>query len=220
MKIAELEANHVACVDAEQTIRTMVENREFPAVFSVCVESFPYIVPAIQFRKKRELTPEVPILLAFTTICRYAPPLFEHAAIESLHEFVKSTRLLAQHENDYLSAIEAARNCEEVAHALWNHLEKEPGALQRDLCKQLGTTREYPVKIIELWEELGIIDRQQEDGSYRVHFRTQPDREVVGLCQNCGACGKGRKEVFFGPTTCTECGTKSYFYIEYGDTPQ
>jgi hypothetical protein len=86
MKIAELEAHHAACVDAERSIRAMVENREFPAVLSFCVESFPHILPAIQFRKKREMTPEIPALLAFTTICRYAPPLFEHAVIESLSQ--------------------------------------------------------------------------------------------------------------------------------------
>ena len=169
MKIAELEANHVACVDAEHTIRTMVENREFPAVFSICVESFPHIVPAIQFRKKKEMTPEIPTFLAFTTICKYAPPLFEHAAIESLREFIKSTRILAQHENDYLSAIDAARNREKVAHTLWNHLEKEPGALQRDLRTQLGIVQEDAVKIIELWEELGVV----------AHWTSPP---IVALC--------------------------------------
>lgn len=72
MRIAELEAHYDALVESERTIRKMVDNYEFPAAFSVCLESFPHIVPAINYRKKRELTPEVPALLAFTTICKYA----------------------------------------------------------------------------------------------------------------------------------------------------
>ncbi len=103
MKIAELEAHHDACADLERTIRVMVQNREFPAVFATCTASFEHIIPAISFRKKRGITPETPDLLAIATILKYAPPLFDHAAIESLDELVRSSRLLTQHENDYKS---------------------------------------------------------------------------------------------------------------------
>jgi hypothetical protein len=74
VKIAELEAHHDACVESERIIREMVDKHDFPAVFSVCIGSFPHIVPAIRYRKKREITPDFPALLAFTTICKYAPP--------------------------------------------------------------------------------------------------------------------------------------------------
>ena len=105
----------------------MVQNREFPAVFATCTASFEHIVPAISFRKKREIATETPNFLAFTTICKYAPPLFEHTAIEALDEFVRSTRVLAQHEKDFVSSVEAARSRENIAHKLWNHLEKHAG---------------------------------------------------------------------------------------------
>ena len=112
----------------------MLENREFPAIFSVCVETFPHIVPAIQYRKKREIEPEMPDWLAFEVICKYAPPLFEHSVMESLSEFIKSTRLLTKHENDYLKAIESALKHEEITRSLWSRIEKQPNVLQRDIC--------------------------------------------------------------------------------------
>ena len=53
MKIAELEAHHNAYDESDQTIRTMVDNAEFPEDIPFCTASFPHIVPAISYRKKR-----------------------------------------------------------------------------------------------------------------------------------------------------------------------
>jgi hypothetical protein len=104
MKIAEMEAHHDAYVGSERTIRAMIENLEFPAVFSACVASFPHIVPAINFRKKRAIEPHTPALLAFATICKYAPVLFEHSAIVELFDFVKSTARIGQFNEMVLNA--------------------------------------------------------------------------------------------------------------------
>lgn len=219
MKITELEAHHDACVDSERIIRAMVNDGQFPNVFSVCTASFPHIVPAITFRKKRGITPEMPGLLAFTTICKYAPPLFEHAAIELLLEFVKSSRVLVQSEQRFLDSIEAARKRAYLAHRLWNHLERHPGMLQRDIRAELDVTQEDAVSIVELWDKLGILDRQPEDRSYRLSFRTRLDMEAACICPNCGACGKGRKERLFLSITCQRCGTVGHYFIEYPGVP-
>lgn len=218
MRIAELEAHHDAYSDSERTICAMVDNREFPAVFLVCCDAFPHVVPAIKYRKKREIIPETPKLMAFTTICKYAPPLFEHAAIESLLHFVKSTRFLAQHEKDFLSSAKAALVQEQLAQKLWNHLEKQPGMLQRNIRTELGVIQEEAVKIIELWDMLGIIYRQSEARSYRLHFRTHLDAEVFGRCPNCDVRGKGRKDFLFRSMSCQKCGTEGYYHIEFDST--
>ena len=215
MKIAELEDHHDACEDLEQKICEMVDNHEFPGVFSVCIESFPSIVPAINFRKKREIFPEIPEFAAITTICKYAPLLFEHAVIETLFEFIKSARVLSQSEKDFLGSIEAARQREQLAHSLWNYIEKHPGMFQRDIRTELGVVQEEAVAVVELWQKLGILDRQPEDRSYRLNFRTRLDAEVSGVCPACGVRGKGRKELFFRSVSCQKCGAQSHYYIDY-----
>jgi hypothetical protein len=215
MKIAELEAHHNAYVESEQTIRRMVYNHEFPAVFAVCIDVFPHLVPTINYWRKRDISPGRLDLLPIATICKYAPPLFEHSAIESLAKFVKSARVLASSERGYLSLIETARNREQLAHAIWNHLERQPGARQRDIRTELGVIQEYAVEIVELWEDLGVIEREPDDGTYRLFFRTQLDKEMDGVCQNCGVRGKGRKEAFLKPGACLKCGTLGYYHIEY-----
>jgi hypothetical protein len=197
----------------------MAENGEFPKVFSVCTDSFPHIVPAINFRRKRGISPEIPDFLAFITIWKYAPPLFEHTAIELLFEFVNSSRILSQSGKDFVDSIETARKREQLAHRLWNHLERHPGMLQRDIRTELGVVQEDAVNIVELWEKLGILDRQSEDRSYRLYFHTRLDTEVVGLCPNCGVRGKGRKEAFFRSVACQKCGEQGYYCIDYGDSP-
>ena len=202
MKIGELEAHHDDYAESERTIHAMVENSEFPKVFSVCTDSFPHIVPAIKYRKKKNITPDIPNFLAFTTIWKYAPPLFEHTAIESLFEFIKSSRVLTQSEKNFLDSIDAARKREQLAHQLWNHLENHPGMLQRDIHTKLGVVQKDAVNIVELWEELGIVDRQSENGSFWINFCTRLDTEAVGLCLNCGVRGKGRKELFLRSVAC------------------
>jgi uncharacterized protein (DUF983 family) len=216
MRISELEAHHDAFIESDRTIRAMVNNADFPAVLVVCIESFPHIVPAINFRKRREVTPEIPALLALTTICRYAPPLFEHSAIESLRQFIKTARVLLQSEKNLSHAADAARNGERVAHVLWNYLERHPGTLQRDIHSNLGVAQDDAVNTIEVWEELGIVERRPEGRSYRLDFRTHLDAEVAGLCPNCGVRGRGRKELLFRSARCQKCGTEGHYHIEYG----
>jgi hypothetical protein len=218
MKIAELEAHYDAYTDSERIIRAMVENGEFPKVFSVCTESFPHIVPAITFRKKRSITPELPDLSAFSTICEYAPPLFEHTAIELLVEFVNSSRVFVESEKRFRHSIEVARKREHLAHRLWNHLECHPGLLQRDICTELGVVQEYAVNIVEIWEKFGILDRQPEGRGYRLCFRTRLDMDAAGVCPNCGARGRAHKELFFRSFNCQKCGALGHYHIEYGGT--
>ncbi|MFZ5832720.1 MAG: hypothetical protein ACOY3P_21745, partial [Planctomycetota bacterium] len=73
----------------------MIERLEFPGVFSICVSAFGHLVPALTYRRKKGIAPEVPELLPFTAIWTYAPPLFEHSVLESLLTFVNSSRVLA-----------------------------------------------------------------------------------------------------------------------------
>jgi hypothetical protein len=146
MKISEMEAHHDQYLALEGQIRAMVDDRGFPEVFLVCVSSFPHIVPAIKYRKHRGINPEAPSLLAFGTICKYAPPLFEHSALEALADFVKSERVLARNDNGYLQSAESALAQEEVARLVWNHIERQPGAIQRDLRKELGIDQDNVVR--------------------------------------------------------------------------
>ncbi|NQT11240.1 MAG: MarR family transcriptional regulator [Planctomycetes bacterium] len=213
MKIAEMESHHDRFTASESVIAKMLANREFPAVFSACEGTFPHIVPAIQFRKKRSIDPETPRLGSFRVVLKYAPPLFEHNVIQSLYDLVSSARLLAKHENNYLDQVTEALGREEVARILWNHLGRHPGFLQSDIRKELGVVQDSAVEVVKAWEELGLIVRDQEKNSYRLYLRSRLDDPAEGICHHCGVRGKGRKDLFFEPIVCGRCGTKGYYHI-------
>jgi len=217
MGIAELQAHHDEYNTLERRVSTMVGNREFPAVFSVCLKSLEHVVPAIKFRKQRGIEPEMPALFSLDAICRYAPPLFEHSVIESSLRFVNTTRILVRHENRYQQAIQAAMDREEIARLVWNRIEQQPGALQRDLGKDLGVHQDTVREIVEVWEQLGVVSRTQHETSYRLEFRSRLDAEVDGVCRACGVRGRGRKEAFLKPIRCQKCGSESYYHIRCTD---
>jgi len=217
MKISELEYHHNQYMTLEDKIKAMLDNQEFPAIFSLCVESFPHIIPAIQYRKKREIKPKMPTMLAFKVILTYAPLLFEHNAIESLSEFVNSTRLLVKHENCYLQEIASAIVREEIARVIWNFIERQPGAMQKEIWHGLGVKQRSVTDIVEIWEQLGVIIRKKEENNNRLYFQTRLNEEVEGVCQNCGVHGKGHKELFFKSILCQKCGKEGYYHIKYTD---
>lgn len=102
MRKAELEEHHDQDLAKEARIREMVRDRQFPPVFTVCVDSFPHLVHAMKYRKRVGTVPETPEFSAFSVICKYAPVLFEHSFIVAMHEFILANRQLARHENGYL----------------------------------------------------------------------------------------------------------------------
>jgi hypothetical protein len=213
---AELEDHHEQYLGLESKILAMVERAEFPALFAVCIETFPHIVPAMKYAKQAGVELAKPDLTPLATICRYAPALFEHPVIESLVTFLRSTRLLARHENGYLAAAEHALTLEETARAIWNHIERTPGALQRELGQTLGADQTEAAAVVEVWERLDILIRKQEGDTCRLDFRYRIDSEVEGVCHSCGARGRGRKEVLLKPIACPKCRTTGYFHMNYG----
>ncbi len=213
MKIAELEEHHDKFTDLQTTISTMVRDRQFPTVFSACEESLPHIVPAIQFRRKRSIHPEMPTLLAFSVVCKYGPPLFEHAAIESFLEFAKSNRLIAKHANGFVEQVEAALEREETARLLWNELDSNAVSPQGSISNKPGFDHRSDVAILEVWEELGIISREAKGYGYESSLRFSPDALTEGMCSTCGVHARGRRDAFYRPGTCKKCGNEGYYHI-------
>lgn len=216
MKIAEMEYHHDAFLASEQSIRAHVQARRFESVFSQCEDSLPHIVPAIRFRKKRDINPEVPSLRCINVVCKYAPLLFERDCLARVHDFITSNRALAKYDGDYLGKVEMAIEQQETARILWNGIAAKPGFLQRNIRKQLGLDRDTVVAILGVWEELGVVCRTKSRGSYRIDFPSRLDAVTDGCCPKCGIRGKARKELFLKPVTCRKCGFQGFYHIICG----
>jgi hypothetical protein len=217
MRKAELEDHYEAYTRQEGEIRDMVAQRQFPAVFGVCKDSFPHMVPAIQYRRRERIEPQTPKFLAFEVICKYAPALFEHEVLDALLEFVRSVRILASADAGYLQMAETAAEREETARLLWNHLEQEPGASQRDIGKVIGHNRTDIEQILDVWDPLGVVARSADGNADCLWLRSHLSNEVDGLCHTCGVRGRGRKESFLKSVRCQRCGAEGFYHIKYTD---
>ena len=213
MRIAEMEDHHEILMALESKIQVMLSDRDFPAVFDACEETFPHIVPSIQFRKKREIVPQTPDLFSFLAIVKYAPLLFEHWIIESFAAFISETRFLARHENNYPSHAQTALELEETARILWNKLEQEPGYLSQNIQRDFIVDKSITDSLLETWEELGVIVCRETDKGRAIYLHSCAIVKAEGICHTCGTRGKGRKELFYKPVPCTKCGTTDYFCI-------
>jgi hypothetical protein len=217
MRKAEMEAHHDAYTAKEGDIRAMLADRNFAAVFRVCTDSFSHIVPAIQYRRREGIEPQTPKFLAFEAICKYAPPLFEHAVLDALSQYVASERVLTKAETGYLSMVQAAVEREEAARMLWNHLELQPGTPQRGIATILGCDGAEIDDIVSVWADLGVMTREAADGLHHLFLCPALNVEVDGLCPMCGVRGRGRKESFFKSVRCQKCGAEGFYHISFPD---
>jgi hypothetical protein len=213
MLIAEMEAHHTELLAFENQIAAMESRMDFPAVFQVCEESFSHVAPAISFRKRRSLVPEVPTLQAFEVVWTYAPPLFEHSTLISTLDFVRSTRLLAKHANGYVESAESALSREATARRLWNFVEQRPGSSEATAVLELGVSSSAVTSILDVWNRLGVITKDHKNGADGLILATRLDEEIAGVCCRCEARVRTRKINLLQPRTCPKCGEKDYFYI-------
>ena len=112
MKIAELQAHHDAFTESDRTIRMMVADGEFATVFSACVESFPHIVPAINFRKKKSIAREYRICLPSPQPGNTARHSLSTPRSSHFLNLSKPPRVLMQSEKNFIESAKAARNRE------------------------------------------------------------------------------------------------------------
>jgi hypothetical protein len=218
MKKAELEAHHNEYRALESRISSMAAARQFPGVFSACIASFPHIVPALKYRKQEGIQPEIPDLLSFDVVCKYGPVLFEHAVLETLHQFVQETRMLARHTNGYLDAIRAALQREEIARKIWNLLQAGGEVPELEVCQRVAINRATLIEIVGPWELLRVVVRTTSHNGPAVRLRSYLTEKAEGVCQACGIRAKGRKEAFFSRVRCTRCGATGYYHIRYADS--
>jgi len=214
MKISELEQIHADYLAAEVRIQERVGRREFPAVLDECTAALQHLGPAVQFRRRRQITPETPPLTPLDVILTYAPPLFEHAVLMSLMEWLKaSRRILASHPTNYSELAKAALVREDVARQAWNQIEREPGVLLGGLIDRLPVGRKSIEEILPTWEKLGIVICERTGFDVRLSLRTRLDEEIEAVCPACGVHGHAKKEVLWRHTNCKKCGASGHYHL-------
>lgn len=215
MRKAEFEEQHRLLQTHEDRIREQLAARAFSDALVTCQNAFAHIVVGSKFREQNSAVSPSDTIWPIAVICRYAPPLFEHASIEALLEFVIANRYLSKHPRAYRQMAEAALRTEEAARVLWLQIERERGILQHDLCMESGVTRETVSELVAFWTHVGILACHGSGINTRLSFHSRLDDELQAVCHHCGAHGAARREILYKETACKRCGFQDHYFIKY-----
>jgi hypothetical protein len=147
-------------------------------------------------------------------IFRYAPLLFDLAALNTISQLLKAKKRIDKNTAaNFVQEVEDAFALMWDAHRFWRLLEEQPETAQDKLRINLGGDQDRWRWIAETWEQMGIIRRVAERGSYRISFVTNLTAVVRGKCSECGAVGKAPMGRFLENITCPKCNATSTFVI-------
>ena len=143
-----------------------------------------------------------------------APLLLDSASLEQLEALLIEQKRIDKNASDDVAA-ELSRAVALLwdCRRLWNHLEANLSTRQDSLRRTLGGDQEAWRAIAETWEQLGLLRRTPEGGSYRLEFHTRMDEPIAAKCGRCGVTVKGTKSKLLEPRTCPKCKSTAEFTL-------
>ena len=98
-------------------------------------------------------------------------------------------------------------------HKLWGHVEHCPDCRQNELAGVLGPDQNYWRSVVEAWEQMGLLHRTPDGGSYTLSLRTRLGQVVSGKYHNCGGLLEAPKAMLLEEVRCPLCARMSSFVV-------
>jgi hypothetical protein len=173
-----------------------------------------YVDGMMQFERRFEKRTERDDVESIHYVLRYAPLEFDLSSLVSLRELLKTQKRIDKNTDaDFAKEVEDAFALMWDAHRLWGFLEVEHEVAQDKLRVSLGGDQDSWRSIAETWEQMGVIRRIPERGSYRISLTTRITTEVRGKCRYCGATCKAAMGRFLEEISCPKCKSTGTFVI-------
>jgi hypothetical protein len=189
------------------------ENRYLDAI-QIALAATEYADGMIQFERRFQKRADREDVETIHYILRYAPILFDHAGLAGISQILKAQKRIDKNAAaDFVQEVDGAFALMWDAHRLWGMLEVERDVSQDKLRSNLGGDQDRWRWIAETWEQMGIIRRVPERGSYRISFVTNLAAVIRGKCSECGAVGKAVMGRFLEDLACPRCNSISTFVI-------
>jgi hypothetical protein len=189
------------------------EGRYLDAI-RVALAATEYADGMIQFERRFEKRTDREDVETIHYVFRYAPLLFDRDGLTAVGQLLKSQKRIDKNTAaDFVQEVDDAFSLMWDAHRLWEFIEAEREVAQDKLRLNLGGDQDRWRWIAESWEQMGIIRRVPERGSYRISFVTNLTAVVRGKCSECGVVGKAPKGRFLERITCPKCGASATFAI-------
>ena len=153
---------------------------------------------------------------AIDLVLKYAPLLLE------LREDWTDSMLLQEHRRiekkssaNVTAALEEARARMWENHRLWDHLERNPGAVMFSLREAIGGEHRCAGgRWSKLGNEWGFSAASEEDGVYRLSLSTRLGQIVRAKCPSCAHVEHcSPKAMFLEKTSCPACDRVRWFCV-------
>ena len=213
VKKADLEAHQKKYQDLMAKARLAEREGLHTQAVEFALSSLDYIDGMMQY-ERRYNEKEFESIRTIEMILKYAPLLLDFPSLGKLEELLKKWRRIERNTSESLGdKLFQGRELMWIAHRLWNHIERNPEARQDELCQCLDGDQDQWRSIAEVWEEMGLLRRTQEERSYRLALTTRMGELVHGKCPSCGETVEAPKGMFLEEMACPECQKDVLFVI-------
>jgi hypothetical protein len=211
---AELESDAVNYRKAVSAMRTAHEDFDILRAIGVALSACQYIDGMMQFEKRFEAKEERKSVETIDYVFKYAPLVFDKTSLERIEELLTAQKRIDKIATDDLAArLKQAVELMWDARRLWIHIKENPGVPQNSLRKRLEGTQDRWRMIAESWEQLRMIERVPNEGSYALSLTTSLTAHVRGKCSSCGATGKATMVTLLSEIACPKCKKTVMFVI-------
>jgi len=213
MKKTEMEEHHTAYHELVAQARSAERIGLYRKAMQLALSSWEHVDGMMQYERKYE-NAEFETIPAIEMVLRYAPLLLDFESLDALERLLKDCRRIERNTSGSLAdRLTIARAHMWDNHRLWDHLERNPGAKQSELRKNLAGDQEYWRSVVEDWHRMGLLRRSPDGGSYALTLATQMGDLVMAKCPACGHTTEGTKAVFLDEVPCPTCTATGLFVI-------
>ena len=204
MTKTEMEDHKNAYYEHVANAKAALKQRSFHQAIRFAACSWEHIDGMIQYERKYEGRESLN-LEGIDLVLHFAPLLFDAESLDNLESRLKGQKRIAKHaDTNFEHSLARARAVMWDAHRLWNQIGLRTEVRQDKLRTEFGGDQDQWRALAEAWQEIGLIVRVPDGGSYRLSLTTNMSEATTARCPTCGAVAKGAEGNVFGEETLSE----------------
>ncbi len=213
MKKSEMEEHWRAYGMLIGGARTAQRNGVYRKATELALSAWKHIDGMMQY-ERRYGDKEFKSVEAIDMVLEYAPLLFDFETLNGLEALLRNTRGIERYTSDNLSQnLAATRGRMWDCHRMWDYLERHGETEEGELLRKLGGPRDVWGSVTRAWENMGLLRRRTDAGSYKLALSTRLGEVVAGKCPVCGTVAEAPKAIFLEESLCPQCQTRVLFVL-------
>jgi hypothetical protein len=203
MTKAELEEQYRQYVAAAASVQRLLDGTECWRAVKVAVDSLECLEGAVRYSDRVEGAG-----LGFNAVyflLDYAPLLLEATVVDQVETFLRGRpRFLRNSFPDFDDRLARSRALLDRCYRAWSLMESSAGVSPADLAKTLGEGEKEWRRVMDAWQTLGFVKRQ-DDERQSSRLVSHMDDSVRVKCPLCGNIGTVKRSSVYDVAHCPAC---------------